>query len=438
VNIVLIGMRGAGKTAVGKALAQRLGREFVEMDELIARRAGMSIPQIVEKYGWEGFRDIEAEVVAELAGRDNIVNATGGGMVVRETNVGRLKPNGLLVWLTADIDTLLERIGEDEGRPLLKGKNRRQDTEITLAERAPLYQKAADITVDTENKSPEAVAGLIADIKLCCLIGDPVEHSLSPLIHNAAYRALGLNYAYITRPVRDIGRAIETIRTSGLRGVGVTTPHKVAVMPYLDRTDDAARLIGAVNTIVNDNGTLTGYNSDGEGALKALEEVTDVGGKKVVIVGSGGAALAIAAALKDKAELIILNRTESKAGALADRVGAKDYGDLTKLSVIAGADILINATTVGMNDSGESVVPQEFLHPRLTVFDIVYEPRETRLLREAKEKGCAVVYGERMLLYQAAKQFELFTGHPAPLEIMESALTQALGGGSYAAHSHRR
>ncbi|HUT97178.1 MAG TPA: shikimate dehydrogenase [Dehalococcoidales bacterium] len=430
-NIVLIGMRGAGKTAVGRILAQKMERELVEIDELIARKAGMSIPRIVAEHGWEGFRDLEQEITAELSRRDNIIIATGGGVVVREPNIAKLKQNGLLVWLTADIDTLLKRIGDDDSRPLLKGKTRRQDLEITLAERTPLYQKAADITIDTENRTPEAVAELIAATKICCLIGDPVEHSLSPLIHNTAYKALGINYGYITIRSGHIDYDIAQVRARGIRGVSVTTPHKVEVMKYLDRIDPAAKGIGAVNTIVNDNGVLTGYNTDGEGALKALEEVTDLNGKKIVLVGSGGAALAIAAALKEKnVNLIVLNRTEAKARRLADKFGAEDAGSLDKLSLVAEADILINATTVGMSPgTKETPVPQEFLHPRLTVFDIVYNPMHTKLLREAQAQGCNIVYGYKMLLYQAASQFELFTGRPAPIVDMESALVKALGGG---------
>jgi shikimate dehydrogenase len=431
-NIVLIGMRGSGKTAVGKILAQKLGRELVEMDELIAQKAGLSIPEIVEKHGWERFRDLEEEITAGVARRDNLINATGGGVVIRGQNVSRLKQNGLLVWLTANIDTLLRRIGEDDQRPpLVESRSQREDMEITLAERTPLYQKAADITVDTENKTPEAVAETIATTRICCLIGDPIEHSLSPLIHNAAYKALGLDYAYITLRASDIKRAIADIKTQGIRGASVTTPHKVTALKYLDRLDPAAEAIGAVNTIVNDNGILTGYNTDGDAALKALEEVTGLGGKKVVLIGGGGAALAIAAALKENSvSLVILNRTGAKARQLADKVRAKDAGDLSKLSLVAKADILINATTVGMApETGKTIVPREFLHPHLTVFDIVYNPRETRLLREARERGCAVVYGYKMLLYQAARQFELFTGRLAPLRVMELTLTKALGGG---------
>jgi len=430
-NIVLIGMRGSGKTAVGRILAQKLGRELVEMDELIVGKAGLSIPEIVEKHGWERFRDLEEEVAAEVARRDDIINATGGGVVVREQNIMKLKQNGLVVWLTANVDTLLERIGEDESRPLLKGKTQREDMEITLAERQPLYRKAADITIDTEDKTPKAVVELIAKTKICCLIGDPVEHSLSPPIHNAAYKALGIDYSYITLRAGDIERAIADIRTNGIRGVSVTTPHKVNALKYLDHVDPTAQAIGAVNTIVNDDGVLAGYNTDGDAALKALEEVTDLGGKRVVLIGSGGAALAIAAALKaNGAKLVILNRDEAKARRLANRVEAKDAGDLSKISLVTKADILINATTVGMApETKETIVPQEFLHDHLTVFDIVYNPKETRLITEARARGCAVVYGYKMLLYQAARQFELFTGRPAPLEVMESTLIKALGGG---------
>jgi len=430
-NIVLIGMRGSGKTAVGKILAQRLGRELIEMDELIVQKAGKSIPEIVAQHGWEKFRDLEAEITAGVTKRDNTVIATGGGVVVSSPNITKLKQNGLVVWLTASVDTLLNRIGDDESRPLLKGKTRREDIEITLAERQPLYQKAADITIDTEGKTPEAVAETIAKTEICCIIGDPVEHSLSPSIHNAAYKALGLNYTYITLHTSDIEQAIANIRTNGLRGASVTTPHKVSVLKYLDQIDPTAQKIGAVNTIVNDNGVLTGYNTDGIGALKALEEATDLDGKKVVLIGAGGAALAIAAALKKKkVNLVILNRTGAKAKELATKVGAENAASLDKISLVAEADILINATTVGMTPkTAETPVPQEFLHPRLTVFDIVYNPKETRLLQEARESGGNIVYGYKMLLHQAAAQFQLFTGHPAPLKVIESTLIKALGGG---------
>lgn len=164
-NIVLIGMRGSGKTAVGNVLARKLGRELVETDELVVAKAGMSIPEIVARYGWDRFRELEAEVVAGLAEGDNIINATGGGVVTRPENTARLKKRGVMVWLTADVDTLLQRVGEDSQRPpLVEGRSQREDMEITLAERRPLYRQAADITVETEGITPEQTAETIIHI----------------------------------------------------------------------------------------------------------------------------------------------------------------------------------------------------------------------------------------------------------------------------------
>lgn len=163
-NIVLIGMRGSGKTAIGKLLARRLGKQFIEMDELIVQRLGQTIPEIVQKYGWQKFRDVEAEVTREVAEWDNVVNATGGGVVTREENVRELKKKGKLVWLKANLDTLLRRIGNDQSRPSLTGKPQREDMEAVLAERSPIYEQVADFIIDTEGKMPEEVAEAIAKL----------------------------------------------------------------------------------------------------------------------------------------------------------------------------------------------------------------------------------------------------------------------------------
>ncbi len=279
-----------------------------------------------------------------------------------------------------------------------------------------------------------------ADTKICCLIGDPVEHSLSPLIHNAGYQALSIKYVYVPLRFQDIERGIEDIRKLGIRGASITLPHKTKALKYVDKVDPPAEEIGAINTIVNDNDVLTGYNTDGDGALQALEEVTTLGGKKVVLVGSGGAASAIAFRLKKKGvKLVILNRTEDKARKLAKKVNAEDSGGLEKLPLVSSADILINATSVGMPpETDQSIIPIELLHDRLIVFDIISNPKNTRLLTLARQKGGIIVYGYKMLLYQAARQFELFTGIKAPLLVMESALTKALEGGKDAAHFDRR
>ena len=276
--------------------------------------------------------------------------------------------------------------------------------------------------------------------KVCCLIGDPVEHSLSPLIHNAGYEALGINFIYVSFRAKDIKRAIDGIRELGIRGASITMPHKISAVEYIDDIDEVAREIGAINTIVNNNGVLTGFNTDGGAALKTLGEVTTLRGKRVVLIGGGGAARAIAVGLRRSGtELLILNRTAAKARRLAKLANAGDFGNLEKLPVASTADILINATPVGMwPRADESPIPKELLHNGLTVFDIVYNPKETRLLVEAKEKGCAVIYGYKMLLHQAAMQFELFTGYPAPLPVMERTLAEALGGERYATSFDRR
>jgi shikimate kinase len=163
-NIVLIGMRGCGKTTIGKLLAERLGKQFIEMDELIVQQAGLSIPDIVDRYGWQKFRDMEGEVTREVSRLDNVVNATGGGVVTREENVRELRRRGKLVWLKASTDTLLKRIGNDQYRPSLTGRSQREDMEVVLAERRPIYERVADFIIDTEGKLPEEVAEAITKL----------------------------------------------------------------------------------------------------------------------------------------------------------------------------------------------------------------------------------------------------------------------------------
>lgn len=156
-NIVLIGMRGSGKNTVGKLLAQHLKKDFIAMDEVVAKKAGMTIAQIVKKYGWEYFRDLESKVTKEISQKDNVIIATGGGVVVRPENVQALKQHGKLFWLTVNVGTLLKRIGTDANRPSLTGKSQREDMEETNKHRQKLYEQAADVIVDTEKISPKQV-----------------------------------------------------------------------------------------------------------------------------------------------------------------------------------------------------------------------------------------------------------------------------------------
>jgi shikimate dehydrogenase len=271
---------------------------------------------------------------------------------------------------------------------------------------------------------------ITASTSICCIIGDPVEHSLSPLIHNTGYQVLGLNFVYVAFRVKDIKLAIEGIRGLGIRGASVTIPHKINAMKYLDEVDGAAKEMGAINTIINDNGILKGYNSDYMGAIRALEEKVAIRGKRAVLIGAGGVGLAIATGLKHKgAELVILDMVKKSAESLAKQVGAQGFGGMDNLAAIDSADILINATPVGMwPKTDETAVPAKMLHPGLAVFDVVYNPMETRLIAEAKKAGCTVVYGHKMFLYQAVSQFELFTGRKAPVAEMEKVLIKSLKG----------
>jgi len=277
--------------------------------------------------------------------------------------------------------------------------------------------------------------------KVCALIGDPVEHSLSPIIQNAAFRSLDLDYVYVVFNVKsgDLREAVYGVKALGICGLNVTMPHKTAIIPYLDELDETARKTGSVNTVLNNNGRLIGYTTDGVGALNALKHAgVDPSGKRIVILGAGGASRSISFTLAEHAsELVILNRTFSKAKALKDAI-RKTLGERAKvralplsdenLSVeLADADILINATSVGMKpNENETPVKQIYLRGDLVVFDLVYEPLETRLLREAKSIGAKVVDGLSMLVHQGAASFEIWTGVKAPVNVMMKAALEVI------------
>jgi len=258
------------------------------------------------------------------------------------------------------------------------------------------------------------------------VIGNPVAHSLGPLMHNKAFAGLGHPGVYVAFETRDIGQAMDGIRALNIRGISVTIPHKETIVPHLDQVDDTARQIGAVNTVVNDKGKLIGYNTDAYGAVKALTEKTGVKDKDVVIIGAGGAARAIGyGMLKAGARVYILNRSEGKGQKLAAFLGASFY-PLTELSR-APCDILINTTPVGMAPNvDEMPIEPEQLTDRMLVMDIIYNPISTRLLASAEKIGAGVIDGVPMFVYQGARQFELWTGLDAPVDLMKKVVYKAL------------
>jgi len=277
--------------------------------------------------------------------------------------------------------------------------------------------------------------------KVCGIIGDPIEHSMSPVMHNAAFRELGIDYVYIPLRVAPEGlrRAIDGMRALNMRGLNVTIPHKVAVMSLLDDVDEGALKIGAVNTVVNDGAVLKGYNTDATGFLTALQNAgVEPQGKSVVILGAGGAARAISFILAENgAHLVILNRrleldwAEELAGWISQhfriRVKALELDETNLASVLDGADILVNATSVGMSpDIGNTPLPARMVRPDLVVFDIVYNPVKTRLIKEAEAAGARTIGGLDMLVWQGALAFEKFTGQKAPFEVMKQKAVEAL------------
>lgn len=266
-------------------------------------------------------------------------------------------------------------------------------------------------------------------MKICLGIGCPIKHSLSPVMHTAGFKKLGINsqFIYLAAEVKptNLKMAIEGMKGLNIKGISVTIPHKQKVMKYLDKIDKDAKVIGAVNTIVNKNGKLTGFNTDWIGALTALEKRVKLKGKKVAIIGAGGAARAIIYGLKKKrAEVTIFNRSLEHARKLAKEFNCKYFG-LDSLEQAQNSDVIINATSIGMNED-RSPIDKKFIIKDHIIFDVVYSPKETKLIKDALKIGAKVVYGYEMLLYQGMAQFKLYTGLQAPEEVMKKALEDSL------------
>lgn len=275
---------------------------------------------------------------------------------------------------------------------------------------------------------------ITATTKLCIVIGDPVEDSLSPQIHNAGYERLGIEAEFVYAACRvrtqDLAAFVNGAKAMGIRGFACKMPHKLEIMRYLDEIDDVAQAIGAVNTVVNNNGKLKGYNTDWTGIVAPLEARTSLRGKRVALLGAGGASRAAAYGLTNKgAKLTIYNRTLEKAEQLAQEFGcqARSFDDLPE---IKSMDIAINATAIGAPlSSNETPLPKDLISKAQIVFDIVYASGDTRLLREAKQQGARIIPGTEMLLHQGMAQFKLFTGHEAPEDAMRKAFAAALSQG---------
>ncbi|MBO0461754.1 shikimate dehydrogenase [Enterococcus sp. DIV1298c] len=276
--------------------------------------------------------------------------------------------------------------------------------------------------------------------RIAGIFASPVSHSLSPLMHNTAFQARSIDAIYLAFTVdqTNLKQAVESIRTFNMLGVNLSMPNKIAVIPYLDELSQEAQLIGAVNTIVHRDNRLIGYNTDGMGFMRSVNEAgIAIKDKKVTMLGAGGAAKAIVvqAALDQAKEIVIYKRKNatfenvaSTFQKIAEQTGChitiKDYADTEQLKKdLEDTDLLINGTDMGMGEKKEMVpIDPQLLHPKIAVFDLIYSPRETRFLKEAKAQGCLTRNGLGMLLYQGAIAFELWTGQTMPIEKIQPLL----------------
>ena len=285
------------------------------------------------------------------------------------------------------------------------------------------------------------VRSISASTKLCAVIGNPIAHSLSPAIHNAAFAELDLDFVYVAFRVEDVEGVFAGMRAiESFRGMSITIPHKIESMKYVDEIAEVDRNIGSINTVVKEEGKLFGFGTDGLGALKALADAgVEVDGKSILMLGSGGAARAISFTLARNTalrELSILDidknmlqrlTTDLKVG--TDALIKSEV--LTESSLVAGmerADMIIHCTPVGMHpNENASLIPAGLFRPEQVVFDIVYTPLETKLVSEARSRGLKVIRGVDMFVNQAVLQFERFTGVDAPVEVMRRVVMEHLG-----------
>lgn len=273
----------------------------------------------------------------------------------------------------------------------------------------------------------------------CYIIGDPVSHSFSPYLHNKVYQQLGIGNEFEYSAVRvqpsELEKAVADMRAADVRGVSVTIPHKMSVMQYLDVVDPLAEQIGAVNTIVNENGVLHGYNTDAEGVIGPILQrtrTTTLSGKKVLLIGAGGAARAAAFAFQKAGieVLVIANRTTEKAREITDALAAEIEKHVVTLqnAQVDDFDIIFNATSVGMGakDNQDTPLPDVQFNSSQIVFDAVYVPHETQLLKDAKRDGATVIHGIEMLGTQAIGQIQHFTGRSVSIETVTDILKEKI------------
>ncbi|MDD1674107.1 MAG: shikimate dehydrogenase, partial [Methanomicrobiales archaeon] len=431
----------------GKRLARLLDLPYLDTDAEITRSAGMEIGELFARHGESSFRDRERAVIHALAGFEGVIS-TGGGAVLDPGNIECLRRNSTIILLVAEPLTIEARIRGGK-RPALTNLPLREEILLLLEKRRDAYLSAADFCVHTNGLTPDTAAreilrllqdrtflegdtaqfasmvagmnipphereileqvlgrGENQNIRVLGVVGYPCRHSRSPPLFNALFQRYGLRMRYTRFEWANLGEVIGFARSTGMRGLSVTIPFKEEVRGYLDEEDVHTQAIGACNTVIFCGGKAFGYNTDWIGVMKAVEHLR---GCRAVLIGAGGAAAAAAYALcRLDMDVTVLGRDQRKTHTFAAQFGIH-HAPLEGTRKI-DADLIVHATPVGMDGDPKSLLSAGQIPQGCTVFDLVYTPALTPLLREAQKSGARIIPGTEMFVRQACEQFRLFTG----------------------------
>ncbi|MDD3430011.1 MAG: shikimate dehydrogenase [Oscillospiraceae bacterium] len=416
-NMVLIGMPGCGKTTLGKDLANQLNRPFTDMDEQLEKQNGVTITQMCERFGKPYFRQKETDIAKQMADAEGFVISAGGGIVLKEENMALLSKNSIIVFIHRTAEDIISGGVRTDNRPFLQDE---QALYGLYQERLPLYKKYAQYTVKNKTQAQALqqllqVAENIWQPKQFYVIGTPIAHSLSPAIHTPVLHALCGNAAYDMQQIQpqQLAAWVQHVRDKNICGFNVTMPHKQTIMPMLDALDETALRYGAVNTVVNRGGKLTGYNTDAPGFFASLADSGCVAqDAHIIVLGAGGAATALIteACAQGAKRVIVLARNEQKAQQAlpnhktATQLETHVLEEQAVFRYCQTADILINCTPLGMHGTDSDFTSLDFidaLPAHAVVADLIYNPPQTKLLQAAQARGLKTQNGLGMLIYQA-------------------------------------